>query len=340
MHRLKKLSEFRNIVLFVLLATVWGTSYTVIDVGLQRLPPLLFGGLRYDLAAVLLFAVAAARGNRLRPRTRREWAVVAIGGTFLVGLHIAALFVGQRYVASATAAIVLSTTPILTPLFAWAILGTRIGVRTAIGAVFGLVGVAVVAGWQPPLAMPTVGASGLASLAVPGGETLGVLLLFAAAATFALGAVLLDRLPASLPPATAQAWMMLIGALQLHLGSPALGESAGVIDAPAVGAILYLAVVSGAFGYLAYFELLRAIGPVRVSVVNYAIPVVAAISGWALLGETLSPTALAGFGLVAVGFAAMQWDGIVSFQARLDRGYTAKNEYVPEGPSVAAHADD
>jgi drug/metabolite transporter (DMT)-like permease len=46
--------------LFVLLSVLWGLSFPAISVGLESLPPLLFAAFRYDVAAVLLLAVAAA----------------------------------------------------------------------------------------------------------------------------------------------------------------------------------------------------------------------------------------------------------------------------------------
>lgn len=313
-------SGLRNLSLFVFLALAWGTSYAAIDVGLRRLPPLLFGGLRYDVAALLLFAVAVAGGQRLVPQKPHEWATVAVGGTFLIAFSIAGLFLGQQFVPSTTAAIVQSVTPVLTPVFAWGLLDRRLGIRTVAGSLLGLLGVAIVAGWEPTFALPQLGAglSGdlVATLPNTSATVVGVAILFGGSASFALGSVLLERLPPTLPTTTAQAWMMAIGALLLHVWSLALGEPVPTFDLPSLGAVLYLAAVSGAAGYLLYYDLLNSIGPVRVSLVNYVTPLVAAIFGWLLLGERLGLAAVAGFLLVAVGFAAMQWETLVAFQAR------------------------
>lgn len=323
MSSLTKLSEFRNVLLFALLAALWGTSYVAIDVGLADLPPFLFGAARYDLAGAVLLAVAVATGSRLRPRTRSEWATVAVGGVFLVGLHIGALFLGQRYVSGGTAAVVLSTIPVLTPVFAWSLLGRQFGLRTGVGALLGLVGVAVIAS---PSSI---------------GSPVGVGLLFLSAASFAFGAVLLDRLPSSLSAATSQTWMMLVGALLLHGASAVAGESTTAPSTTGLLAFVYLAVACGAGGYLVYFDLLRRVGSVRVSLTNYAVPVVAAVSGWALLGESLSASTLAGFALVATGFATMEWTLLVALQARFSRGYATENEYVDASArSATPVADD
>lgn len=317
--------------LFALLALVWGTSYAAIDVGLRALPPLLFAGLRYDAATLFLFGVVALSGSRLLPRERHEWASVVVGGTFLIAINIGGLFVGQQYVPSTTAAILQSISPVLTPLFAWALLNARLGARTVIGSLLGLAGVAVIGGWEPHWGLPSLGfgVAGDAVATLPNGDgtMLGVGVLFVAAAAFALGSVLLERLPPTLPTTTSQAWMMAIGAVQLHLGSLAFGEPTRTPGLEAAGAVLYLGVVCGAIGYLLYYDLLKSMGPVSVSVVNYVTPVVAAVVGWLLLGEQLGLASVVGFLLVAAGFAGMQWESLVAFQARIDDAYRSR-EYL------------
>ncbi|GAB7094398.1 DMT family transporter [Halolamina litorea] len=319
---------------FALLALVWGSSYAAIDVGLRELPPLLFAGLRYDAATLFLFGVVLIAGERVLPRERHEWTTVLIGGTFLIAINIGGLFVGQQYVPSSVAAILQSVSPVLTPVFAWVLLDARLGVRTVVGSVLGLLGVAIIGGWEPHWGLPSlgVGVAGDAVATLPNddGTMVGVAVLFGAAAAFALGSVLLERLPPTLPTTTSQAWMMAVGAIQLHLGSVVLGEPTGELELlrfETVGAVLYLGVVCGAVGYLLYYELLNSMGPVRASVVNYVTPVVAAVIGFLFLGEQLGLAAVVGFVLVAAGFAGMQWDSLVAFQARIDDAYR-RREYL------------
>src|SRR5262245_31809705 len=65
-HRVKLITCFAVIYL------VWGSSYLAMRVGVRHLAPLLFAGVRFALAGVLLVGLAAARGARF-PLTRREW---------------------------------------------------------------------------------------------------------------------------------------------------------------------------------------------------------------------------------------------------------------------------
>ncbi len=61
-----------HLLLALLLVAVWGTNFVVIHVGLQRFPPLLFGGLRFTLAALPMVFI-------LRRPAVRWWSLAAYG---------------------------------------------------------------------------------------------------------------------------------------------------------------------------------------------------------------------------------------------------------------------
>ena len=286
----------RDILLFLALAIAWGTAFSAIEIGLESLPPILFAALRFDVAAVLFVAAVVALGLEWRPQTSGDWTAIAVAGVLLVGAHFAFLFVGQSYVSSAVAAIVTSLIPILTPPVALLVL-PRYRVRAP--AVVGL----------------AVGLAGIVVIAVPGGSLdghlVGIGLLLASVLVFVVGSVLLERTARTLPIVSLQAWAMTVGAVILHGAStlhPAEGGLGGAVAPSALAALLYLGVVSTAGGFLAYFLLLERVGATEASLVNYAVPVVAAVVGWAALGETITLATIAGFALIVAGFALCKID--------------------------------
>ncbi len=276
-----------------------------IEVGLEVLPPALFAALRYDIAGAVLFVYGLLAAEDWRPRGRDEWIVVLVGGALLIGTHFTLLFSGQRYVTSGVAAIVLSLTPVLTPVFAWSLLPEeRLDLAGFVGVFLGLAGTVVIA---------------LSSGSV-GGQLVGVVLLFLAAAAWAFGSVLVKRLPGNPPVVPMQAWMMLLGSAMLHSVSPVLGEPGlgTVAWSPlVVSALLFLAVLCSAVGFLIYFVLLDELGAVEISLVNYAVPIVAAVSGWAFLGEHVGPATIVGFVLILAGFGFMKRDALEPRLVRL-----------------------
>ncbi|WP_158057186.1 DMT family transporter [Halorussus halophilus] len=293
------LSEYREFGLFVALAAVWGTSFLAIEVGLETIPPVTFAALRYDIAGILLLGyagvVAFRSDKRWRPRGRDEWQLVGVGGFLLIGVHFALLFAGQRYVTGGIASVIMSLTPVLTPLFALVLLpDERLDKTGVVGVVLGLLGVVVVA--QPD------GSGGQALL--------GILLLLLSAASFALGSVLTRKFDTDLSVVPMQAWMMLVGAGVLHAMVAVLpGESvaAATFTPEAVVSMLYLAIAASIGGLLAYFHLLEQVGPNEVTLVNYAVPMFAAGSELVAFGYGISTATAIGFLVILAGFVAVKW---------------------------------
>lgn len=286
---------------FIAVSVLFGGTFVGAKVGLAHFPPLLFVALRYDVAAVAMLAYVALTRSREAavPRTRADVAGVVATGVFAIGLTNALLFVAQQYVTSGVASIIASLNPILTPVFAAAFLSDeRLSRRGVVGILLGLVGVALVASPDPA--------------ALFGGGVRGEAIAFASAVFGALGAVLVRRADAGISSTVRVAWGLPLAALVSHLLSAGASESVAAVDwAPAaVLALAYLALLSGAAAYVAYFALIDDVGAIRANLVFYVVPVVAALSGWLVLGETLSSNAVVGFLVVFAGFAVLGSESI------------------------------
>jgi len=292
----------KSVGLFVLLATAWGTAFVAIKAGLDVFPPVLFAAIRYDVAAVLMVAYAARTSDYWLPRTRADWLTVLVEGVLLIGLYNAFLFVGQQGVTSGVAAILVATTPLLSTAFSRLILPSeRLSLPNLVGVLVGLVGVGLVA--RPDT-----------SLAGGGGVVPSVLILLAAV-TVALGSVLVQRLGGGISSVGMVAWANVIGAAVLHAisaGLPSESVTQARLTTVGVVAVLYLAVFASAIGYVIYFDLLERLGAVQINFVTYAVPVVAAVTGWLLLDERLAALDAAGFLVIFAGFVVLKRDALRS----------------------------
>jgi drug/metabolite transporter (DMT)-like permease len=291
-------TSYRNVVLFVLLAAVWGSAFMAIKAGLAYFPPVLFAAIRYDVAGVLMLAYAVYATDRWRPRTGGEWRLVLVGGALMIAGYHAFLFVGEMETTSAVAAIVVSTSPILTTGFARVLLPserlTPVGIA---GLLLGLVGVAIL----------SLGTSQSGALVTPG--VVGKLLVFAAALSFALGSVLTRRIDANLPIETMEAWSMVLGAVMMHAISFARpAESLAMVEwtTEGVAALAYLSLAASALGFLVYFDLLERLGPIEINLVSYVAPVFAAVSGWLFLNEQVTAVTGLGFLVIFAGFCLLK----------------------------------
>ena len=290
------MGAYRDGGLFVVLSVLWGSSFVAIKVGLDHIPPVLFASLRYDVAGVLLLAYAALATDRWLPRTREDWVEVLVGSVLLIAAYNAFLFVGEQGVTSGVAAILVATSPVLTTGFSRLLLpDNRLTPLGLVGLACGFVGVVLVA-------IPDSGSVTVDDLVAPG-------LVFLAAVSVALGSVLVERTDGDIGTEGAVAWSFVLGAVMMHAASGALPtESLGDVSVTtgAVVALAYLAVLASVVGYVIYFRLLDRLGAVDINLVSYAAPVVAAVAGWAVLGETLEPLTVFGFAVIAAGFVLLK----------------------------------
>lgn len=284
-------NKYLNGILFVLLAALWGVAFMAIRAGIELFPPVLFAAIRYDLAAIILVAYAWFVSDRWLPRSKSDILVVVIDGTLLIGLYNIFIFLGEQTVSGGVAAILVSMNPILSTVFSRLILPSR-GLKPVgvVGLASGFVGVVLI--------------SGFGITRVVSGDTTGQLLVLAGAASFAFGSVVVQLIDESISTEGTTGWACVVGAVLIHVVSFGFGESTSAIiwNSRAIGALLYLVVGSSVVGYFVYFYLLDELGPVQINLVSYAAPVFAAVSGWLVLGEQITPRTILGFLLIFAGF--------------------------------------
>lgn len=294
------MGTYRNGGLFLLLSILWGTAFVAIKAGLAFVPPVLFAALRYDVAGAIMLGYAAYGGGYWRPRTRGDWTTVLVGATLVIALYNAFLFVGEQGVTSGVAAILVATNPLLATAFSRGILPSeRLTLAGTVGLLLGFAGVGLVA-------RPSRAALLASDVIAPG-------LVLLAAASVALGSVLVQRIDGGISTEGTVAWSTALGAVLLHaasLGLPSESLARAQFTTGALVAVGYLAVLASAVGYLIYFDLLDRLGAIEINLVSYATAIVAAVAGWLVLGETLDPLSLVGFLAILLGFALLKRDAL------------------------------
>ena len=269
-----------------LLSLLWGVSFFFSKVALAELPPWTLVVGRFGIAAIALVAAARLSGHRI-PTSPRVWASFAVLGLLNSWIPFGLIAWGQTQLTSGLASILNATTPLFTALVAHTWGDERLTVRRLTGVAIGLAGVCVL-----------IGAGVLGSL---GRHTLAELAIVGAALTYAFAGTYGRRFRA-LPPILPVMGMMSTASVM------ALPVSL-VFDRPwtlAIGirtwaALLGLALLSTALGFVIYFRVLGAAGATNVMLVTLVMPVVALLVGAVFLGEAVTRTALAGMALIAAG---------------------------------------
>ena len=279
--------------LLLLLATLWGASYTFIKVGVATIPPVTFIAARTLIAGLLLLAIIWLRGVRL-PTDRRSWRQFAFQACMNSVVPFTLIAWAELTVDAGLAAILNSTSPIFTFLFTFLI--TRhepAPARKFLGVAAGLAGIALIIGFD---AFGGLGTHFVAELAI-----ILATICYAVAAIFGRRFHGLDPMAPAAGSLTAGACLLV--PLSLVVDRPwTLDPSAA-----SVAALFGLAIFSTALAFVIFFRLLKSLGSVGATSQAYLrVPIGVAI-GVIFLGETLDPADFFGLVLVVIGVAAMTW---------------------------------
>lgn len=289
-HPATATSPRKTLAVWLVLCVIWGSTWLAIKVGLGDLPPFTFAGMRFVVAAAVLFAGCALGGVPIRPAGRGDWGFLAWTGLLSFFVNYGLLFWAEQHISSGLAAVLQATIPAFGMLFAHLILPaeplTRAGTA---GTLLGLAGVATIFSHQFTAGGPLAFAG---SAAVVTG-----------AAAVAFANVRIKARGADVPPAAAMAaWQMCFGLVPLlALGLWREGDPRRMHWSPvAVGCLLYLALVGSSLAFFLFYWLTRRIAVTTTMSISLVTPVIAVALGWLALGETLSwRTALGAVGVLA-----------------------------------------
>lgn len=277
--------------LLALLSLLWGSSYLLVKISLESLPPLTLIAIRVSLAALCLLAVAGWRGQRL-PKDGRTWRRLLLQACFNSIVAWTILAWGQQYVDSALAGVLNSTSPIFVFFITLAV--TRheaTSGRRLVGALLGLLGVTLIVGVD---ALHGLGQEVLAQLAILSGAVL-----YAAAAIY-------GKRFAHLPPTVTAAGTMIWAAAVLVPASLVVDRPWTLDPSPlALLAALALSLFCTAGALLIYFRLVRTLGSMGVASQAYLRAGVSVLLGIVVLGERLTPTIALGILAALLGVAAI-----------------------------------
>ena len=134
--------------LLLLLATLWGASYTFIKIGVATIPPVTFIAARTLIAGLLLVAIMRLRGVRL-PKDLATWRQFAFQASMNSVVPFTLIAWAELTVDAGLAAILNSTSPIFTFLLTFAV--TRHEPASPwkfFGVAAGLAGIALIIGFD------------------------------------------------------------------------------------------------------------------------------------------------------------------------------------------------
>jgi drug/metabolite transporter (DMT)-like permease len=275
--------------LFALICLIWGSTWLVIKIGLDGMPPFLGAGLRFLLATLLVGLVLAARRKRLH-LTREDKVCVLSLGLLVFWIDYAAVYWAELRISSGLTAIIFSTMPLMASLLSayWTRSETLTGRKVA-GIIVGILGTALLFWPHEHLGYQ---------------QTLGMLAALGGCLSATINLVTMKKYGHKSDPFVLNFFGMGLGTACLLVMSATLEDWHNVVWTRSnVLAIVYLSVFGSVIAFSSYYYLIKKMDATVVSLSTLIIPIVALILGRAFLGETVTPLAVAGIVTILAGVA-------------------------------------
>jgi len=283
------------------LVIVWGFNFALVKATFDELPPLVFNGLRFAIASVLLLlALRRIEPNRIQDwsktmsepaaRGRVEWWKLLVLG--LTGNSAYQLFfiLGLARTTAGNSSIILATSPIFIALLGAALRIERLTRRAWAGIILAFAGILLLV-------------SGKGEINLGSRTIVGDILIILCTVCWSVYTVFSRPFLKQLSP-------LRLTAVTMALGTPALILAAVPqmirldwtdVTWQSWAALAFSATFAVALGYVVWYTSVKIVGNTRTAVYSNLIPVVALISAWLLLGETISAIQGVGAAVVLAG---------------------------------------
>ncbi|MFI5826334.1 EamA family transporter [Streptomyces sp. NPDC051578] len=274
------MNRLATVALTALAPISWGSTYAVAT---ELLPPdrPLFTGVMRALPAGLLLTLLSRR----LPKGEWWWKS-AVLGALNIGAFFPLLFLAAYRLPGGVAAVLGSAGPLFVVGLAALVLGERASLRTVLAAVTGALGVSMVV------------LTAAAKL-----DLLGIIAGVVSSASMAAGTVMTKRWgrPDGVGPLAMTGWQLTAGGL-IIIPIAALVEGAPpALDGKAFLGYGYMMLLNTGTAYWLWFRGIGKLSATSVTLLGPLSPLTAAVIGWAVLGQALSPVQLVG---MAIAFGA------------------------------------
>lgn len=262
---------------------VWGTTYVITTLFLPDDHALWSGALRALPAGLLLLAI-----GRALPSGDWWWKALVLG-ILNIGAFFPLLFVAAYLLPGGIAAVFSAASPLVIAALALPLLSERPTIWRLFWGVLAVAGVAMM-------------------VLAPGVELslIGMLAGIAAPLSMAVGTVLSKRWGRPVGPVAYAGWQLTAGGLVIVPLAFLFEGGPPALDGPALAGYAWLGIIGAALAYILWF---RGVGKMPAGAVAFLpliSPLVAAVLGWLVLGETLTPFQGTGFALALLAVACAQ----------------------------------
>ena len=286
-------SHLASVFQALLVTLLWSSSFIIIKIGLDEIPPLVFAGLRYIIAFIVLLPILFRKVNieQIRRITKRDLFKLILLGLIFYTFTQGAQFFGLSFLPSVTVSLILNFTPIVTAIFGMFLIGEFLNRRQWMGSILFILGVLI-------YFYPVV---------FSGGQLTGIFIMLFGVFSNA-GAAVLGRYinrQKQFTPIVITGISMGVGSIFLLIpgillqGLPSISLTNFLL-------LLWMAVVNTAFAFTLWNKTLRNLTAVDSSIINGTMLIQIGLLAWIFLGEAITLQEAIGMLIAAAGVIIVQ----------------------------------
>jgi len=275
-----------------ILVIAWGFEFIVAKSALDNVLPVTLVFFKYLIAVIVLLVIKLVRDRRFSFR-RRDVPFFFICAIFGDVLYYAGEYGAMNYMPISLVTIVLAFVPMISIFLEFFIYKIRPTAAIVVGICVGVVGVVLVVGADVSI--------------LAGGRFIGYLLAFMAVGSWNAYNFITARLTGSYSSLDLTIYQLTAAMLVSMPYALFNLPDASAVDANLFGSVLYIAVVSSAFGFIVYITALRSIGITSTALFSNMLPVTSALFGWFFLGEMIAPLQIVGGVIVVTAGSMVIW---------------------------------
>lgn len=266
---------------FIGLSLIWGTTWLVIKIGLDGMPPFLGVGLRFIAAGTIVMTIGFIKDRKLA-FSLSLFKLTLIIGILMFTISYSAVYWAEQYISSGMASIMFSTLPFYVAAFAALILkNERLNLLRVVGMIVGVLGTALI--FSENLNVQNFI------------QLMALLAVFISPISAAFAVVITKKNIHNYNRYLLNGGSMLVGGiatLSIHF----IFESNMPLiwSTTSIGALIYLTLIGSALAFSIHFWMLLHVEATTVSFVTIVSPVVALFLGYIILSENLSGLQFAG----------------------------------------------
>lgn len=280
---------------FMTLCLIWGTTWLAIKFSLDGFPPFLGAAVRFTVAALAVGAMLLVKKKSLRI-SKSEFKIMVIASFLMYVFDYGLIYWGEQTLSAGVTAIFFATFALFTAL--WSVLFLKNEQLTPlrwVGIFLGIAGITII--FYDQLEITQFNRM----------VTLSIIAVILAAAGGSLSNVLVKRHLQKMDARVITFYQMSMGIVFLYAIGFIIEDPTTINITPKVaGAVFYLAIIGSAFAFVLYYNLLKTMSTVTLSLIIYVTPLIALMIDFLLYRQMIPLRSVGGMVLIFSGIGLVQ----------------------------------